>query len=96
MPFEQRSTERATPWGFPEGQTLLTCPAEDLLVYKAFAGRDRDWVDVDGILTRQGASLDFALVFAELEPLLALKEEPASLLRLRRMIERRGGKPGGV
>jgi hypothetical protein len=53
--------------------------AEDLLVHKVFAGRERDWADVDGILIRQRGHLNLALVHEELGPLLDLKEEPESL-----------------
>lgn len=42
FPFEERSVERATPWEWATGATLLTCSAEDLRVHKVFAGRDPD------------------------------------------------------
>jgi hypothetical protein len=47
----------------------------DQIVLKAFAGRDRDWADIEGIIMRQTGQLDEAPVFQELLPLLALKEE---------------------
>ncbi len=58
IPFEQRSVGRASVWHLPGERKLLTCSAEDLIVHKAFAARDRDWVDIDGVLARQGSSLD--------------------------------------
>jgi hypothetical protein len=39
------------------GAGIRTCSAEDLIVYKAFADRPRDWVDVKGILLRQHADV---------------------------------------
>ena len=63
---------------------VLTCSAEDLLVHKAFAARDRDWLDIDGIVRRQ-AELDWALVFRELEPLAKLKDAPEIVPRLRKI-----------
>jgi hypothetical protein len=48
---------------------IRTCSAEDLIVYKAFADRPRDWIDVEGVLLRQQGRLDLELVFAELTPL---------------------------
>ena len=54
IPFEQRSVERASAWPLPEERELRTCSAEDLIVHKAFAARERDWVDIDGVLQRQG------------------------------------------
>lgn len=74
LDFEQRAVERASLWDVKEAQ-LLTCCAEDLIVHKAFAGRDRDWLDVEGIVIRQGEYLDSGLVLRELAPLAALKDD---------------------
>lgn len=43
LPFEERSVERASAWRLDDAGAIATCSAEDLVVYKAFAGRDRDW-----------------------------------------------------
>ncbi|HSM51812.1 MAG TPA: hypothetical protein VLA75_10450, partial [Thermoanaerobaculia bacterium] len=64
--------------------------AEDLIVFKAFAGRERDWLDIEGIVTRLGPRLDEGLVWRELLPLLELKEDAASGPRLRALF---GGDP---
>lgn len=79
--FERRSIQRSSLWKTPAG-AIRTCSAEDLLVHKCFAGREQDWVDVDGILARQKGKLDFALVRRELKPLLELQEKPDKLERL--------------
>lgn len=88
FPFEERSVERATPWEWATGATLLTCSAEDLLVHKVFAGRDRDWADVEGILTRQHGKLDLRLVRSELLPLLELKGAPGAMAKLEALVVR--------
>lgn len=85
LPFEERSVERATPWRIDSGTELITCSAEDLVVHKAFAGRDRDWDDVRGILTRRHGKLDWSIIETELRPLLELKEEPEAMARLERI-----------
>ncbi len=90
LPFEERTVERATPWKLESGDHLITCSAEDLIVHKAFAGRNRDWADIERILQRQGKRLDFKLIFEELRPLLELKEEPENEERLRKLMEREG------
>jgi hypothetical protein len=91
MPFEERAVARASPFAVGEGHSILTCSAEDLVVFKAFAGRDQDWLDIAGIVARQGPDLDAALVLDEAGPLLELKEAPAALERLRRLLGERTG-----
>lgn len=85
LPFEERSVERASDWMIEDGASIATCSAEDLIVYKVFAGRDRDWDDVRGILTRQHDRLDWPIISEELPPLLEVKEEPESLAKLERL-----------
>jgi hypothetical protein len=75
LPFEERIIGRATPYEFATNAPILTCSAEDLTVLKVFAGRPQDWLDVEGLIVRQGPQLDRALVLEELRPLLALKED---------------------
>ena len=86
LPFEERTIERASPWKISADASLTTCCAEDLVVHKAFANRDLDWLDLKGILQRQGMRLNVDLIFEELRPLLQLKEEPEIEERLRQMI----------
>ncbi len=83
--FERRSVQRSSLWETPAG-ALRTCSAEDLLIHKCFAGRERDWADVDGVLARQFGKLDFGLVRRELKPLLDLQEQPEKLKRLEEKI----------
>jgi hypothetical protein len=82
MDFENRSVQRSSLWRVSENATLRTCSAEDLVVHKTFAGRTRDWADIEGILQRQGPKLDFELVRSELLPLLELKGTPEAMDRL--------------
>jgi hypothetical protein len=87
MPFEERAVLRASEFPIEAGAALLTCSAEDLVVFKTFAGRAKDWLDVESIALRQ-ASLDQALIWRELEPLLELKGSPESADRLRAVLDR--------
>jgi len=77
-----RFIDRASAWSWGEGPALITCSAEDLVVHKVFAGRDRDWGDVEGILARQYGKLNIGQNRDELGPLLELKEEPEALTKL--------------
>jgi len=69
-----------------DGRTVTTCGAEDLIVHKAFAGRDKDWLDVRGIVTRQGRGLDQALIWSELLPLLELREDTTTQSKLHALL----------
>lgn len=84
IPFEERCVERASEFNFGE-VGLLTCSAEDLVVLKAFAGRERDWADVESVVIRQSRSLDWSLVFEELAPLAEVRGGLEIAARLRRL-----------
>jgi hypothetical protein len=91
MPFEERAVSRASPFFVADGVSLTTCSAEDLIVLKAFAGRDQDWIDIDSIALRQHHKLDEDLIWQELAPLLALKEDPLTGPRLRALLDQARG-----
>ncbi len=80
LPFEEEVLQRASRWRVVDEALLVTCSAEDLTIYKLVAARGQDLVDVEGIVHRQGQTLDVARIrhwgtqFAE------LKEDP-DLLR---------------
>ncbi|HEY7329742.1 MAG TPA: nucleotidyl transferase AbiEii/AbiGii toxin family protein [Gemmataceae bacterium] len=74
FPFEEKVIERSSTFSFAEGVTLTTASAEDLIVLKAFAGREQDWFDVRGIIARQGNGLDWNYIIPELTLLNQLKE----------------------
>lgn len=82
IPFEEKAIDRASEFTFVEGVSLTTTSAEDLLVFKAFAGRGQDWVDVRGIIVRQQDRLDWDYIRAELAILSELKEDADALQHL--------------
>ncbi len=85
LPFEERSVARASVWNLGSGGELRTCSAEDLIVHKVFAGRDRDWDDVRGVLARRHETLDWTIIRGELPPLLDLKEALEAMQRLEKI-----------
>ncbi len=90
MPFEERVVERASGFTFAADVSLITCSAEDLVVLKAFAGREEDWVAIRGVLISQGDDLDWGYINEHLPPLCELKEDsdtPVRLEQLRRRLE---------
>lgn len=87
LPYEAEVIARSSLFEFAPGVLLRTCSAEDLLVLKVFAGRPIDWRDVEMVLRRYRADLDYDYVDARLAPLIEAKGEPELLeefARLRR------------
>ncbi|MBE3100005.1 MAG: nucleotidyl transferase AbiEii/AbiGii toxin family protein [Planctomycetes bacterium] len=82
VPFEEEAVRRASAFEFAPGVSLVTCSAEDLLVLKSFAARDRDWADVEGLAARQAGRLDWDFIVDRLRPLCQAKETPDILDRL--------------
>lgn len=88
LAFEERAVARATPWQVNEQTALTTCSAEDLLVHKVFAGRDRDWADAESVLVRQYGQLNLPQIHSELAPLLELKDDAQAMGRLEELIKK--------
>ena len=90
LPFEETAVSRSSMFRFPPDVGLRTCSAEDLIVFKAFADRVKDWLDLEGVVIRQGERLDWTYVLTELAPLVELKEVPEIMEKLQRLRERLG------
>ena len=86
LPYEFRMIARATDWDVGSGQRLTTCSAEDLIVQKAFAGRDQDWVNIANIVIRQSSRLDHKQIAQELTPLLQLSDDTSTMEGLLAML----------
>jgi len=67
--------------------SLITCSAEDLVIFKAFADRIRDWMDIESIVLRQGKKLDINYITEHLTPLCELKESPEIIDKLQNIIK---------
>jgi hypothetical protein len=95
FPFEESVISRARKVQLRPGVRLRLCTAEDLIVYKAFAGRALDWADVESIIAKQPrGKLDWRYIYTQLKPLAELKEEPEivpKLKDLRRIVESDAG-----
>lgn len=90
LPFEERCVARASDWTIPPGVVLRTCIAEDLVVLKVFAGRPKDWLDLESILVRQRRTPNWRLILRELKPLLELRETPQNLDKLQQLRDKVG------
>ncbi len=88
LPFENQMIKRATPFSFHADCTLITCSAEDLIILKSFANRTKDWMDVEGIILRQGKNLDTDYIIEQLAPLCEIKEIPDIMNKLQDLINK--------
>ncbi len=82
LDFEQSVVRRASVYEFLPGIKLRICSVEDLVIHKAFADRPQDWIDIEGVLIRQKGRLDWRYIYAQLIPLVELKEQPEILEKL--------------
>ena len=82
FPFEEEVTRRSTFEEFLPHVRLKVCTAEDLIVFKVFADRPQDWVDVERVIVRQTGHLDWPYIRRQLGPLAELKEAPELMIRL--------------
>lgn len=63
---------------------MKICSAEDLIVFKAFADRGRDWVDIESVIVKQD-NLDWDYINFQLAPLVELKYAPEILTKLKKL-----------
>lgn len=80
--FEDDMICRASFFELYPGVNLFTCSAEDLIIMKSFANRDKDWSDIEGIITRQGDKLNKELILENVEFFSGIKEDPEIINRL--------------
>lgn len=87
LEFEESAVRRSSYFDFIPGIRLKTCSAEDLVVFKAFANRLKDWGDVESVVSVQ-KTLDWDYIYKYLEPLADIKEEPEILVDLQNLRKR--------
>lgn len=87
LPFEQQMIERSSLYEFETDCFLRTCSAEDLVILKAFANRDKDWADVKSILLRQKGKLDLKYINENLSLFCELKESQEIITRFSNYLE---------
>jgi len=87
LDFETRMIEKATLFPFEEGIQLKTCNAEDLIILKAFADRPQDWLDVAGILARQGSGIDRAYCIEMLSQLCLARDNSEIVDRFKWLLD---------
>ena len=88
VPFEENSIRRASAFPIGDDRALTTCSAEDFLVHKVVANREKDWLDIEGVLARQWGRVNLVVFRDEVEPLLELRGDPEILVRFDRLHEK--------
>ena len=81
LPNEEDMIARSRCERYSDTISLRLCSAEDLIVHKVFAGRNKDWGDVESILLKQ-EKLDWQLIELTLLPLLEMKDDVNSFQKL--------------
>ena len=57
-------------------------------MFKVFADRPQDWLDIESIIVKSGSKIDWREVRSDLETLLDLKSDRAGLVRLDGLLSR--------
>ena len=88
LPFEDKAVALASTEEIVAGVRLHLAPPGALVVFKVFANRPQDWLDVEGIIVKSGRLIDWSEVRADLAALLELKDDTAALGRLDELLAR--------
>lgn len=89
LPFEEHAVATSALKEIAPGVQLRLCTASALVVFKAFAGRPQDWLDIEGIAVKSRRLLDWDLVRRDLSVLLDLKGDDETMQRLDAIASRR-------
>lgn len=89
LAFEEKAVATATMEEIAPGTKLRLCAPGALIVFKAFAGRPQDWLDIEGIAAKSSTLLEWHDIRADLMPLLELKRDSDTLGRLERVLAAR-------
>ena len=88
LPFEDKAVTSASAEEIVAGVRLQLAPPGALVVFKVFADRPQDWLDVEGIIVKSGRLINWDEVRADLGALLDLKGDTATLGRLDELLAR--------
>lgn len=86
LPFEHKAAVEAKVVELAPGFRLRLCSPGVLVVFKVFAGRPLDWVDVEGVIAKSGQRIDWSEVRSEIKDLLWLKGDSAALAQLEKLL----------
>ena len=87
LPFEEVALSRALPLELA-GVALRVATAEDLIIYKAAAWRDRDRSDIERLLTLHWSSLDLERIRTLVEQISDALDDEKRLIRFDQIVDR--------
>ena len=96
LDFEDKAVTAATDEEVVAGVRLRLCQPNALIIFKAFAGRAQDWLDIEGIVTKSAARLSWHEIRTDLTPLMELKDDTATIPRRETIIQRGAGSAEGI
>lgn len=91
LPFEEEAIGRSSPVAF-RGIEVPVVQAQDLIVYKAVAWRDRDKADIERLLLLHGDELDLAFIRDMVRQFAEALEEPARIAEFEELVSRSLGR----
>ena len=90
LPYEQQALDRAIRVDIG-GVQVPVCRPEDLIIYKAISEREQDWLDIQGVLNRQGQALDQGYISEWLRQFAQALERPELMQRYEALLEKTKG-----
>ena len=85
--YEEQIVERSVKANLSDLE-LRVCSAEDLIIQKFYAGRAKDWQDIEGILLAQRGKLDEAYFENWIIQFAEALEMPDKLIDYQRLVAR--------
>jgi hypothetical protein len=87
LPFEKEAIDRASVVSFG-GSEILTAQADDLIVYKFVAWRDRDKDDIERLLLLYAKKIDLARIRGLVREFAEVLDDPKRVEEFEAMVER--------
>jgi predicted nucleotidyltransferase len=85
--YEESMIRRSVQIEF-DGSPVWVCTAEDLIIQKVVANREKDWLDVETVLIEQWGKLDQAYIQEWLAQFAEALEDAELLIKYRRLMEK--------
>ena len=70
------------------GWSVWVCSADDLIIQKAIAGRERDWIDIEALLIEKHGKLDHNYIGSWLSQFVAALDDPEILSKYKKLTKK--------